>query len=355
MALFRRGGIWYGRVKDSYGRWIARTLNTTDAIVAKVRYRELERREADPHHHAEDEATIATAAAEFVTSRAVKGCSNATLSMYDQKIAHLGRLLGSDLPLAHLDAAKVDAYCATRLTEGAARNTIGKELTALRGLLKVAKRNGKFTPDLAAVLPLEWSNDYVPRRTALTPEQVAFLLAALDAPRMWVDARGRAYSRERNPNRAAFVGFVVATGARLSEAFAAERPCIDLARELVYFRITKTRRKGKREKYVPITALNRALIARVLVLTEGREGRLFDPWPNVVRDLSEVCAALGIPRVTPNDLRRTHANWLRDAGVDLASIADVLGHTDSRMVETVYGKLRPEQLRDAVIRAVGVH
>jgi hypothetical protein len=43
--------------------------------------------------------------------------------------------------------------------------------------------------------------------------------------------------------------------------------------------------------------------------------------------------------ITPNDLRRTFASWLKQAGVDSMVVAKMLGHTTSRMVEMVYGHL----------------
>jgi hypothetical protein len=40
-----------------------------------------------------------------------------------------------------------------RLAEGACRNTVKKELTTIRGMLKVAKRRGEFPSDIGAVMP----------------------------------------------------------------------------------------------------------------------------------------------------------------------------------------------------------
>lgn len=357
-GLFLRGGVYYGRTKNEHGKWIKRTLNTGDAIVARARFRELERREADPSYRAANEASIADAVADFVASRVVKGCAAGTMHMYRVKTAHLLRLVGGKLPLAALDAPRVDKYIAARLAEGAGRNTIGKELTALRGLLKVAQRAGKFPRPLFEVLPTEWSNDYEPRKTALTAEQSAALVRALAAPASWVDAMGRSYTRDdgasERMNKAAFVAFSIATGARLSEARRAVRSQIDLKRGLVYFLITKTKKKGKREKYVPVTDLTRGLLEQVLAATAGKGTGvpMFAPWANMTRDLAKVCKALDIPRVTANDLRRTHANWLVAGGVPLNFVADVLGHVDSRMVERVYGRLRPEQLRERVLAIV---
>ena len=45
---------------------------------------------------------------------------------------------------------------------------------------------------------------------------------------------------------------------------------------------------------------------------------------------------LRIERVSPNDLRRTFASWLKQASVDSFVVAQLLGHSSSRMVEMVY-------------------
>ena len=50
------------------------------------------------------------------------------------------------------------------------------------------------------------------------------------------------------------------------------------------------------------------------------------------------------PLVSPNDLRRTFATWCALAGMRPASIALLLGHRDSRMVERVYSVLRTRDL-----------
>lgn len=370
-GIFSRNGVLYGRVKNDAGKWIAKTLNTSDPVVARERFRELERCQAIPSYRASSETTFGSAAIEFLTTREIKGCAEGTMQMYDVKLRHLKRLLGADTPLRLIDAPKVDKYIATRLQEGSKkgrskgiRNTIGKELTALRGVLKTAKRNKKFPFDLDEIMPTEWANDYEPRRTALTAAQASLLITALASPAAWIDSLGKVYEREvgqaERMNKAAMVALMIGTGARLAEACRCTRGQIDLKRGIVYFAISKTRKKGKREKWVPITPATRPLLEQVLAATQGRGQSvpMFDRWSNMTRDLKKVCKALDIPRVTANDLRRTHSNWLVDAGVALNFVADVLGHVDSRMVEKVYGKLRPEQLRDRVLKtmaAEGVH
>ena len=92
---------------------------------------------------------------------------------------------------------------------------------------------------------------------------------------------------------------------------------------------------------------HRPFLAAALAWGE-HAGRLVQRWTNVGRDLPGLLVGLGYQRATPNDLRRTLATWLRAAGAEASLVAEVLGHTDSRMVERVYGRLSPAQLAAAL-------
>jgi len=84
----------------------------------------------------------------------------------------------------------------------------------------------------------------------------------------------------------------------------------------------------------------------------------FEPWINVRRDLEVACTRAGVGeptkrnpkrrKVTPRDLRRSHAMALRAQGVEPHLIGKMLGHADSRMVERVYGRLPRESLAIAL-------
>ena len=56
----------------------------------------------------------------------------------------------------------------------------------------------------------------------------------------------------------------------------------------------------------------------------------------------------GIARVSCNDLRRTFATWLAEAGVPEAVTASLLGHASSQMVRRVYTRIGREAQRRAV-------
>jgi hypothetical protein len=68
-------------------------------------------------------------------------------------------------------------------------------------------------------------------------------------------------------------------------------------------------------------------------------------WPNVGRDLPKACTLAGIEKATPNDLRRTYASWLVNLGAPLKVVANLLGHSSTRMVDLVYGRVADETQR----------
>jgi hypothetical protein len=57
--------------------------------------------------------------------------------------------------------------------------------------------------------------------------------------------------------------------------------------------------------------------------------------------------------VTPNDLRRTFATWLKQNDVDSAVVAAMMGHASTAMVDRVYGKLDEASYRRAIAKLPG--
>jgi Phage integrase family len=82
-------------------------------------------------------------------------------------------------------------------------------------------------------------------------------------------------------------------------------------------------------------------------------GPVIEPWGNDKRELARACARAGVRRVTPNDLRRTFATWLKQNGVDSAVVAAMMRHSSTAMVDRVYGKLDEASYRRAIARLPG--
>lgn len=315
VRIYKRGGVWWVQHR---GRRVS--TGCTDRQAADLWAREHERACADPGYRAAREATVRGALDALIVDLVRRERSAATILIVRQKAGHLLRLL--DGPLARIDAQAVDAYVAQREAETAAPLTITKELSALRQALRLAIRRGDYHRPLDAVMPVAYSPRYVPRSRWLPPAELEALLAELPA---W---------------RAAHVAFVVATGARRSEATRALRT--DVGPATVHLRGSKTASSLRTVPRLPMFA---PLLTRAMADAPGpRGGHLFAAWGNARRDMTAACERAGIAPCTWNDLRRTHASWLRSAGVAPHDIATLLGHTTSRMVEMVYGRQDPADL-----------
>lgn len=309
--LYKRGRIWWYLFR---GERVS--TRCTDKKAAELESKNIERRFADPTYRAADQATLASIYPDFIAQQQQRGRARGTLKMYETHLAHLARVFGEDAPLGSLNAARLDSYVGSRHREGAQSPTIHKELTTLRGMLKLARRHGKYPFALDEVMPLVQGAS-TPGKRHLTAQQVPRLLAKLQ------------------PKRGAFVAFIVATGADLASVEVAERGDIDLKAGTILVRGTKT---NHRWRTVPILKPFAKLAER------AAKGLPFQPWGNVRRDLEVACRRAKVPRITPRDLRRTHGSILRQLGVEPHLIGKMLGHADSRMVEKVYGQLPPEAL-----------
>ena len=334
--LWERNGIYYAWI---LGRRVSTGCRSTTA--AQHAADELERAAVDPRHKAANAATFGSACQQFkekVELRVKMGKrSQQTVEFYRFKLAHLVRVLGKGRRMSEIDAVAIGRYLKTRASEGAHPSSLNKELIALRQVLKYARQRGEFSSDVEAVMPLGFDHEYVPRETFLSPAEAWALLGLFVAKR-------KGASTADGVQLAARTAFFLATGCRDGELARARREDVDLGRWLVTIRGTKTRRS---RRVVPVVLPDcRRLLVGAMMPPARKDGLLFGRWHNPVRDLALACELAGVPRVTPNDLRRTHAHWLRASGIDPALIAPVLGHVDSRMCERVYGRLKPEELRD---------
>lgn len=267
--------------------------------------------------------------------------SAATVHFYTFKLGHWRRLLGDSLPMAKVSAALVDKAIETRRSEGTSENTIHKELGALRVLLKTAKRAGVWLGDPATVLPVGHAPEYEPRTRWLSSVDLQRLLAKLP------------------PNRAAMVAFVVATGARWSEAERVEPTDLDVREGFVRIRGTKTKASDRTVPIVhpdAITLLDYALkhAHGKAWASENKQPytRLFAPWPSPNHALARACVAAKIAHTSFNDLRRTFATWLRNAGATPDLIAPAMGHTTTAMVQRIYARLAPIDLGRLISAAI---
>ena len=319
MRIYQRGHWYWVYFTAPDGREVRESLGTKDPKRAAVIARDRERRACDPTYRASHETSLRQAVENFLEQGRREELSAGSMHMYGVKTRHLMQFFGEHVALAKIDARRVDDYIEAREAQGAAKNTLYKELVALRRVLKVARRRGEYDLEVSQVLP-KYKALYVPKTRVLSLAEIERLLAVLPA------------------DVGAWVCWVVATGCRLSEAGRARRAHAQLAAGVVSIQGTKT--AGSRAD-IPVVSTTRALLERAL--RDGKPGDVFLPtWgrvrPVLERAVAKLNAEKPFPRVTPNDFRRTFATALVEGGVPIDVVARLLRHRDSRMVERVYGR-----------------
>ncbi len=315
----RRGFYWRGGViwvrTDPIDK-LPRSTGRKDATAAYLWHAERERVSASPGYA----ASLAASFGDWVVKTLdikEREKSAGTVHMYGVKLGHFVRIWGSDFRLAAVSAERVDAYIRQRKDEGAKNNTVQRELTCLRQLLRFAKRAGQYPGDIAEVMPVGFSSNYKPTTRTLKRSDLPALLAALpsDTERAWVC-------------------LAIAVGADAGDIERALPEDYDPVRRVMRVRGTKT---VSRDAEVPI-------LEHVEDLFQYALARLPVSWPRSSKALGEACRRAGIPHLSPKDLRRTASSWLIAVGANQSHVSRFMRHKNDAMVRMVYGQMNPEEL-----------
>lgn len=328
--LFKRGRIWHGWVRHEDGSLKRHSTKCTDRRAAELVISQLEREHADPATQATRKTTTAKLLDDYVRSRIRMKRRPDSIEFVRKKSGVLLSLL--PVLVWQISHSRLLEYVDTRQKEGVMNTTILKELRVLGAAWKLGLRNGTVRVPWETVCP-ELDDDHEDRDRYVLPWEMVGLATVLPE------------------HRAAWVAFSVATGAEYAAMRRAREG--DASKDFVTVHVRGTKRRTRDRIAVLALREQRALLEWALAHADGGVGgRLFSAWPNVRNDLAKACEHLGIPRLSPNDLRRTYGKWLRIAGSAPDLIGAAMGHADSRMVERVYGKLPPDALRERLLREV---
>lgn len=340
MQLRKRSGVWHVRYFDhAANKRVERSTRTADRRAAEALGRQWERDAADPDHATTTRATLAdaltllvTEAQAAATARPPRG-SLATVEFYRSKAGHWLRIVGGDTPLRAITSATVQRYIKQRRTEPAhaarigesddseriprvSDHSISKELVTLRKALKLARMHGLYRGDPSAVLPVAFAPKYRPRRRWLQPDELTALLRNLE------------------PDQSARCAWMVATSGEWIASERALRSDVQSTPPRVLVRGSK---RETRLRTVPLLLeWQRDLIDFALKHSAG-DATMFAPWTSPQQSIRWACKRAGIERCSPNDLRRTFAQWCRRDGLTLELVAPLMGHGSTKMLQEVYG------------------
>ena len=341
----KNGTVWYGYYYGADGKVNYVCTKQQDRAAARATLREIEREAmavpGSARARGETAHTVENALQHFLQL----GCLDiapATKDMYEHQAGHLTRLLGT-IDIGKLTLDDTHEYLQARIKEGASRETIRKEFVGLRRALQLAFERKVLRIDPRGLIP-RVKVRYVPKDRFLSPAEFEMLMKSL------------------TPARRLWVALAVFTGARASEVEGVQWETVDLENRRMLLPGTKT---NKSRRWVPIAEPLGVLLRQIK--PEARHGTLVPKWENVRRDLAGFVTAQNraakkqalaqkrqaspdMRHMSPNDLRRTFASWLKQAGVDSMVVAKMLGHTTSRMVEMVYGHLNDATTQAAIVK-----
>ncbi len=243
------------------------------------------------------------------------------------------------------------------------RNNLGRaaiqlRFSAMRTFYKFLIRHGAAAASPIRNLALPKLAKRLPKY--LTPDQMLALLKAPLRPLQEKKAkgRGRRVSATICYRDTAIIETIYSCGLRVSELCGLRAEDIDFNEQLV-----RVRGKGKKERLVPIgepamKAIESywSLLPRkpagpdAVFLAELPEPTPVAPYVLQTR-LKKHLATAGLdPSLTPHKLRHSYATHLLDAGADLRSVQELLGH--AHLVTTqVYTHLTTERLKKAYDKA----
>jgi len=222
------------------------------------------------------------------------------------------------------DHLVIRSFLASLYREKLRKVTISRKVSALRSFYRYLLRQGMVAVNPAELVQLPRCEKYIP--VVLSADEMQALLQV----KFTGDAVGR---RDR-----AVIELFYSTGIRLSELTGLNIADVHFQEELI-----KVRGKGKKERIVPagrpaLLAIESYLLERPQLRKnttdkEGEEalflstrGKRMNPR-GVARVVERLVRESGIGRkISPHALRHTFATHLLDAGADLRSIQEMLGH-----------------------------
>jgi integrase len=231
---------------------------------------------------------------------------------------------GRSLSLVDINAQRLVAYRDARL-KSVSPSTLQKEFALLSHLFNIARREWGLlvTNPVSEVTRPKVNNS---RTRFLTKEEAQKLLDVAQT--------------SRNKKLYPYLLLMMHSGMRPSEAAGLRWNDVDLEARLVKLKITKTVMR-----YVPLTEVAEKVLRSIRPVDAGKETFVFLPQgspllgktltrPNLYfrRSFYTVRIKAGLEDVHLHDLRHTAASHLLMAGVDLRTLAEILGHKTLQMV-----------------------
>jgi integrase/recombinase XerC len=252
--------------------------------------------------------------------------------------------------IIRVETEQIRQYMSHLYQQKVKKITINRKISSLRAFYKYLLRTGKIDNNPAETIQSLKTEKYMP--VFLSVDEVMELFKG-EKDSSVLDLRNRA-----------ILEIFYSCGLRLSELVGLDRQDIDFDQKLV-----KVKGKGRKERIVPVGTPALNAVKKYLEKNDGikknAESGLFKKplflnrrdqritTRSIARIVNKVTSESGIGRkISPHALRHSYATHLLNAGADLRSIQELLGHESlsttqkytainvNRMME-VYDKAHP--------------
>lgn len=278
----------------------------------------------------------------LIALRVERGLSGNTIAAYERDLNQYLEALDGAEPSPTL----VEDYVAAMRDRGLARSTVVRKLASIKGLHRYLAAEGLREDDPTLLVDTPKLPEAFPK--ALTVGEAIALVETPDP----MTIQGRRDS--------ALLEFLYGSGARVSEAVAMDLGALDLEDS-----VALVTGKGSKQRLVPlgskaVEALYRWLPDRLALLKRSvrgdpvflnlRGGRLTRQGAFDVVRKNAVRAGIDPSKVSPHVLRHSAATHMVEAGADLRSVQELLGHATISTTQ-IYTKVSSRHLVEIYVQA----
>ena len=258
----------------------------------------------------------------------------------DQLSAFMGQYEGSNSWIwDDVDRVSIRSFLHELESRGLRRSSMQRKLAAIRAFFAFLQRTGRLSTNPARLIR-------APKRERTLPSFISE-----DRVRNLFECIGDAAVVDGTflpLRRWALLEIFYSCGLRLSEVYALDRPALDLDERQV-----RVLGKGEKDRIVPIGGpAIKALLAYLRVRPPASTRAIFVSVKGnrlsrdqIQRDVTKVLATVADgDRLTTHSLRHTFATHLLNAGADLVSVKEMLGHA-SLSTTRIYTHTSVERLK----------
>ncbi|WP_291440243.1 tyrosine recombinase XerC [Desulfovibrio sp.] len=265
-----------------------------------------------------------------------KGASEATRKAYAVDLAQLAEFLrGQEIDLGQpqtVTRRHMQAFLAWLFRKGEAKSSMARKLAAARSFFRFQMRGGKVTENVAAQVRNPRQEKRHPR--ALNVDETFALLDSAAGPGGKTGPVVGSAEEERILCRdLALAELLYGSGLRISEALSLDVDDVQLSS-----RVLRVMGKGSKERLAPLSDTSfsslKAWLEERPLLALPEEAALFVGTRGArlnrreaARIVERLCRRAGLAfTVSPHSLRHSFATHLLEAGADMRSVQELLGH-----------------------------